>query len=160
MGDPARETVLFNSGSGTRTLDIPLSSREVHDLLRDAGTLLGATTDPPDLADVDFETIDETDDGLEQRIARFAELSCCAWNRLRQNPKVVRDAAILKALLISADVAGSASLRIGSRHPNGSRVRSLSASPARFSNPIINEGDEGREAAEVSRGREGLEKVW
>jgi CRISPR-associated endonuclease/helicase Cas3 len=70
--------------------------------------LLGATTDPPALADADFQTIDDTDDGLEQRIGRFAELSRSAWNRLRQNPEVIRNAAILKALLISADVAGSA----------------------------------------------------
>jgi CRISPR-associated endonuclease/helicase Cas3 len=108
MGDSARGAGLFNAGSGTRALSVPLSAPDVRDLLREAASLLGTTPDMPQVADAHFETVDDTDDGLEQRIARFAELSYRVWIRLRQNPDVVYRTALLKALLISADVAGSA----------------------------------------------------
>jgi CRISPR-associated endonuclease/helicase Cas3 len=108
MGDPARGSPLFNAGSETKTVDIPLALADVRDLLRDAARALGATSDPPKISNAQFETADDDEDGLEQRVTRFAETSCRAWNRLRRNPGVVRRTALLKALLIAADVAGSA----------------------------------------------------
>jgi CRISPR-associated endonuclease/helicase Cas3 len=108
MGDPARGSPLFDTGSGTSSVAIPLTSDDVSKLLQEACKVLGAAATPPKLADVRFDTADDEDDGLEQRITRFTEESCRAWNRLRRNPEVVRRTALLKALLVAADVAGSA----------------------------------------------------
>jgi CRISPR-associated endonuclease/helicase Cas3 len=108
MGDPARGASLFNSGSETKTVRIPLDFADVRDLLRNAAKSLGAADSLPMVGDAQFDTADDDDEGLEQRIARFAELSCQAWHQLRRNPEAVRRAGLLKALLIAADVAGSA----------------------------------------------------
>ncbi len=108
MGDPARGSPLFNVGSETKTVTIPLDLTDIRDLLRDAARALGVMSDPPKIGDAQFDTADDDDEGLEQRIHQFAETSCRAWNRLRRNPDVVRRTALLKALLIAADVAGSA----------------------------------------------------
>lgn len=106
--DPACRSPLFNSGSGTETVEIPLTFADVCTLLRDAARELGATSDPPKVSDIQFDTAEDDEDGLEQRINRFAEMTSRAWNRLRGNPDVIRRTALLKALLIAADVAGSA----------------------------------------------------
>src|SRR5262245_34552981 len=108
MGDPARGAPLFNAGSETKTVNTPLTLADARELLRDAAGALGSTSELPKIDDARFDTADDDEDGLEQRITRFAETSCRAWNRLRRNPDVVRRAALLKALLIAADVAGSA----------------------------------------------------
>ena len=108
MGDPARGSPLFHAGSKTKTVNIPLSLSDVRDLLREAANLLGTAKELPKIGDARFDTADDDEDGLEQRITRFAEMSYRAWNRLRRNPEVVRRTALLKALLIAADVAGSA----------------------------------------------------
>lgn len=108
MGDPARDAKLFNAGSGTREVVLPLSDDEIGTLLRDTAAVLGSTSILLGMKDSRFETADDSDNGLEQRIAQFAELSCRVWNRLRRNDDVVRRTALLKALLIAADVAASA----------------------------------------------------
>jgi CRISPR-associated endonuclease/helicase Cas3 len=108
MGDPARGALLFNSGSETKTVRIPLEFADVRDLLRNAAKALGAPDSLLMVGDAQFDTADDDDEGFEQRIARFAELSCQAWHQLRRNPEAVRRAGLLKALLIAADVAGSA----------------------------------------------------
>src|SRR5207245_516606 len=108
MGDPARGSPLFNAGSETKTVNVPLASSDARDLLTEAAKLLGTASKPPQIGDTLFDTADDGEDGLEERISWFADLSCRAWNRLRRNPEVVRRTALLKALLIAADVAGSA----------------------------------------------------
>jgi CRISPR-associated endonuclease/helicase Cas3 len=108
MGDPARGAALFNAGSGTSKVSIPLTQRFVGELLRDAAASLGNVVNPPYIPDKHFDTADEEEDGLQERISRFVEKSCRAWNTLRRNPEVRRRTALLKALLIASDVAGSA----------------------------------------------------
>jgi CRISPR-associated endonuclease/helicase Cas3 len=109
MGDPARGASLFDTGSGTSKVTVHLSARDVKQLLQGVAETLGAAIPVPELKDAPFDTADEEEGGLEQSIARYAERSCRAWNQLRRKPEVVRRTALLKALLISADVAGSAS---------------------------------------------------
>lgn len=108
MGDPAHESPLFNSGSETEAVSIPLALDDVRSLLVEAAVALGSANELPPIGDARFDTADDSDQGLEERISRFAELSCRAWNRLRRSADVVRRTALLKALLIAADVAGSA----------------------------------------------------
>ncbi|MBI4661756.1 MAG: CRISPR-associated helicase Cas3' [Verrucomicrobia bacterium] len=108
MGDPSRGAILFNLGSETKTVEIPLATEEVRELLRHTARSLGVATELPKVGDGRFDTADEDGDGLEHRITRFAEMSSRAWARLRRKPEVVRRTALLKALLIAADVAGSA----------------------------------------------------
>ncbi|HEY7425607.1 MAG TPA: CRISPR-associated helicase Cas3' [Gemmataceae bacterium] len=105
---PARGAVLFDTGSGTSIVTVPVCASDVKKLLKEAADVLGSSVPVPELEEARFDTADDDDDGLEQRIFRFAERSCRAWNRLRRNPEVVRRTALLKALLISADVAASA----------------------------------------------------
>jgi CRISPR-associated endonuclease/helicase Cas3 len=118
MGDPGRGANLFNTGSQTSTVEIPLTPAFVSELLREAAAALGTISQPPKITDKHFDTADDEEDGLEQRITRFAELSCRAWNRLRRNPEVQRRTALLKALLIAADVAGSALTANGQKPAN------------------------------------------
>lgn len=108
MTDPARTSPLFDLGGGVGTVTIPLNVDEVHELLCDAAAALNVATDAPRIGETRFDTADDDDDGLEQCIHRFAEASCKTWDRLQRDPEVVRRTALLKALLISADVAASA----------------------------------------------------
>lgn len=117
MADPARGATLFDTGSGVTTVRIPLSTGDAPQIVMEAGSHLKHGAEPPRLNDCRFDTCDDDDKGLEQRIGRFVEASCRAWNRLRRNPQVVRRTALLKALLIAADVAGSA-LTADDREPS------------------------------------------
>jgi CRISPR-associated endonuclease/helicase Cas3 len=145
MGDPAREAVLFETGSGTRRVTVHLSADQARKLLQEAAAALGKSASPPSLPDIDFETVNDDDDGLEQRIARFAETSCQAWNRLRRNVEVSRRTALLKALLISADVAASALTADGRQTaewvPKALSVR-LNATAL---DPVVKKGTKGKE---------------
>jgi len=78
MEDPCCSP-LFNTGSGTAKVSIPLT--EMHDILCMASRVMQKTA-PPKLAGIQFDTIDDSDEGLEQRIAAFAENSHRAWKRL------------------------------------------------------------------------------
>jgi CRISPR-associated endonuclease/helicase Cas3 len=118
MGDPVHGTALFNTGSGTSKVSIPLTEPFVSELLHRAAASIGNAVDPPVISDQHFDTADDEDDGLQPRINRFAEISCLAWNRLRRNPEVQRRTALLKALLIAADVAGSALTADGQQPAN------------------------------------------
>jgi CRISPR-associated endonuclease/helicase Cas3 len=108
MGDPARGGTLFDTSSGTGVVTIPLTAPDVRQLLQEVAASLHGSDDPPQVKDARFDTADDEDGGLEQRITRFVDVSCRAWNRLRRNPEVLIRTALLKALLIAADVAGSA----------------------------------------------------
>jgi CRISPR-associated endonuclease/helicase Cas3 len=108
MGDPARGAPLFNTGSGTREVILPLTTGQVSRLLLGVAASLGSTRPVPETKEARFDTVDDDASSLEQRIADFAESSCLAWNRLRRNQQVVRRTALLKALLFAADVAASA----------------------------------------------------
>jgi len=110
MGDPATEAdaLLFNAGSGTGTLGVPLSHPEIKEIFRKAADAMGTSTHPRQFADLQLDTVDDSDDGLEHRITEFAATSCRRWKRLKGYPRVALHTALLKAILISADVAGSA----------------------------------------------------
>jgi CRISPR-associated endonuclease/helicase Cas3 len=144
MSDPAHDEALFNTGSGTRILSIPLSRLEVGHLLAKAAKAIGTATIPRSLADVQLETVDDTDNGLEQRIADFADRSYRTWKRLQQHPQVIPFTALLKALLISADVAGSALIATGESPsewvPHALSIRLTSE----VLTPIIKKGTKGK----------------
>src|SRR5262249_8083763 len=110
--------------------------------LCDAAKEMGVSAPVPQLTDAHFDTADD-DDGLEQRIARLAELSCRAWNRLRRNAMVARRLGLLKALLIAADVAASA-LTADGRQPGEWVATALSAHIAPETlNRVIEKGTKG-----------------
>jgi CRISPR-associated endonuclease/helicase Cas3 len=142
MDDPCYSP-LFNTGSGTARVSIPLS--EMHAILCMAFRELQNNT-PPKLADIQFDTIDDIDEGLEQRIAAFAENSCRAWKRLiKTHPNLALRTALLKALLISADVAGSA-LVADSKLPSEWITQALSVRLNKeLLDPVIKKGTKGRE---------------
>jgi CRISPR-associated endonuclease/helicase Cas3 len=145
MGDPARGGTLFNTGSGTSTVTIPLSPDEVRGLLREAAAALEAASPPPQLSDAQFDTADDDDDGLEQCITRFTQASSRMWNRLRQSEEVVRRAALLKGLLVAADVAGSALTADGKQPPEWvPQALSARINPDALC-PVIEKGTKGRE---------------
>jgi len=151
MGDPARGTSLFNTASETGTVDISFTAPNIRDLLEEAASRFGTSAAPPRLADAQFDTADDDDDSLEQRIIRFAELSCQKWNGLRQNSNVVSRTALLKALLIAADVAGSALTADGQR-PAEWIPRELSARiTPELLMPIISKGTKGKEPLPFQR---------
>lgn len=143
MGDP-RDVKLFDRGSGTRRVSIPLSAADVRELLVGAAAMLGAPSTPPGRADAQFDTADEDDDGLEQRIEGFAKKSEAAWTWLRRDPEVRRRTALLKVLLINADVAGSA-LTANTQGPTQWVPNALSRrlSPEAL-DPIIARGTKGK----------------
>jgi CRISPR-associated endonuclease/helicase Cas3 len=120
MGDPARlpadprqpKCELFVLGSGTKTVAIPLAA--CAELLGQAAASLGATGALPQLADLTFDTADDDEDSLQERINGFANLSASEWSKLlRRDPTVKRRTALLKAMLIAADVAASALIADG-----------------------------------------------
>ncbi len=145
MGDPARGASLFHTGSEVRSVSIPLSLDDVRGLLRDAAAALGVAIEPAKIGDRRFDTVDDEDDALEQRINRFAEKSCQQWNRLKRKTDVIRRTALLKAFLIAADVAASA-LTADGQEPGQWVSKSLSARITRdVLAPIVNNGTKGNE---------------
>lgn len=119
MGDPARlpadprqpKCELFRLGSETQTVTIPLPA--CAELLREAAASLAETDLLPHLSDLHFETADDDDDSLQERINRFANSSAREWLNLRRDPVAKRRTALLKAILIAADVAASALIADG-----------------------------------------------
>ncbi len=151
MGDPARGATLFNTGSEIARVTIPLKLANVQELLRDAAETLKAADGLPPLRDEQFDTADDDEDGLEQRISRFAETSCRAWNRLRRNAEVVQRTALLKAFLIAADVAGSA-LTGDDERPEQWIAHALSARiTPEVLQPIIAQGTKGKEPLDFQK---------
>jgi CRISPR-associated endonuclease/helicase Cas3 len=144
MGDPARGSSLFNMGSGTRSVTIPLTAEDVRAPLRRAAAALGGNGHCPEVGDAGFDTAEDEDEGLEQRIAGFVEASYRAWKRLGRNPQVVRRAALLKALLVAADVAGSALTAAGEPPTDWvPRALSVRVTPEALC-PVIEKGTKGK----------------
>ena len=144
MGDPARQSPLFNAGSGTRFVDIFLSCPSITELLGEAAAKIGPNRNLPERENVRFDTADDDQFGLEQRINNFAKSSCKAWIYLRGNPVVVQRTALLKAMLISADVAASALTAKGETPPEWiPRILAVRISSADLE-PIILQGTKGK----------------
>lgn len=145
MGDPARGAALFTSANAPREVRLALADEQVQNLLTEVGIRLGSSDAPPRLPDMRFSTVDDSDEGLEQRVTRFANLSEQKWNRLRRDVAVKRRTALLKALLIAADVSGSV-LPTDGRKPKDWIPTALAARiTPEILKPIILEGTDGKE---------------
>jgi CRISPR-associated endonuclease/helicase Cas3 len=108
MGDPARGKALFTFGGAAPNVTVALADGQVAELLRETAAALTPSASVPKASDVKFVTVDDDDDSLEERVGRFAETSARVWNRLRRDGGLRQRVALLKALLIAADIAGSA----------------------------------------------------
>ena len=108
MGDPkhadkpGQPPPLFRLADTPDDVTIPLAV--VKPLFESAAKLVGATGELPQLSVLHLRTFDQ----LEPRIDAFAGQSFVAWEKLRRNKAVKLHTALLKALLIAADVAASA----------------------------------------------------
>jgi CRISPR-associated endonuclease/helicase Cas3 len=106
-GDP-----LFQTQGSAPRLDVYLSHPQVADLTGQAIEVLtegGRKCAPPTRrADLTFDVCDDGEESLEGWCERFVNESNKAWNRLRSDAVLRRRLAVLKALVIAADVAGSA----------------------------------------------------
>jgi CRISPR-associated endonuclease/helicase Cas3 len=158
MGDPARGAALFNAGSGTAMVTVPLASDEVRQLFEDAAGALRATGPLPHLGDARFDTADDADEGLEQRVARFAEASCRAWDRLRRNAEALLRTALLKALLVAADVAGSALAADGKEAVEWVPRELAARITPEALGPVIHQGTKGNDPLDFQKEVGGSEK--
>lgn len=62
-----------------------------------------------DLHDLPFDTAEEDEPGcLRGRVAEYVRISVAAWRKLKRDPRTLARVALLKGLLIAADVGGSA----------------------------------------------------
>ena len=59
-------------------------------------------------ADATFDVLDDSNEGLDRTIRMFVRQSDGLWRRWQRDQEFRRDLALLKSLLIAADVAGSA----------------------------------------------------
>src|SRR5947208_1124528 len=72
MGDPACGTELFSTANCPKDVTLALSAGQVNRLLQKAGRILESSPVPPQKPDLHFETVDDSEDGLEERVNRFA----------------------------------------------------------------------------------------
>ncbi|GIW99941.1 MAG: CRISPR-associated helicase/endonuclease Cas3 [Pirellulaceae bacterium] len=98
-----------------RTSNVPgkitayLGHEQVIEILKSVGKLLGrGQVEIPKCENATFDVLDKTDEGLERTILCFVRQSDRMWRRWQRDEELKRDLAVLKALLIAADVAGSA----------------------------------------------------
>jgi CRISPR-associated endonuclease/helicase Cas3 len=138
---------LFNPANAPREVVLHLGDPQVGGLLRQAAALLGAAGRtvqiPTGLKEQHFETVDDSEDGLESWVERFARESEKAWRPYRKDEPFQRDLALLKALLMSADAAGSA--LPGDNKPIQAWVRSALSSRLSEADlePVVREGHGG-----------------
>lgn len=128
MSDPAQGNALFSSAGAAKWLCVPLSDPQARGMLESAALVLGSSTSIPELMDLRFDVTDDDDNSLEQRVSSFVEKSIQTWEQLRKEDKgIVLRTALLKALLISSDVAGSAltakGLTVGTSITDALRIR-------------------------------------
>ena len=104
-GDP-----IYSTAGVARTVTLHFGHDEVAGLVRKCGEILAAPTalSPPVLDDRTFDTIDEDDGSLRDGMARLVRESRLQWADFAKTPGHKVDLALLKALLIAADVAGAA----------------------------------------------------
>jgi CRISPR-associated endonuclease/helicase Cas3 len=145
MGDPAHGAPLFSTANAPKNVTLNLADEQFRALLGDVAKTLGASNAPPHRSNISFETVDDDDESLEERVNRFATTSACMWKRLQREETIKRRTALLKALVISADIAGSA-LPTDDRKPDEWIPTVLSAriTPEILA-PVIHEGTDGEE---------------
>jgi CRISPR-associated endonuclease/helicase Cas3 len=107
--DPARNSAfpLFRDKGAAKQVTLFFNQPDVRALLKECSAF-GADAPLPILADKVFETADDEEDSLRERIEQYVKLSAREWSRLKLKPNVKRLVAVLKALVIASDVAGSA----------------------------------------------------
>jgi len=106
------EDPVYRTGNIPRRVAIYTDHSQVLNLLREAcrcaDARLEAVKDVPTVRLAPFDSLDGSDDGLASAARRFVGRSDVEWRRFRQDETFKLRVAILKALLIAADVAGSA----------------------------------------------------
>ncbi|MBX3436863.1 MAG: CRISPR-associated helicase Cas3' [Planctomycetaceae bacterium] len=108
------DPILRTERVGNREISFYLEHPEVASLLGDAGKILrDAGRSVPDSIPRLSQCVFTTDEDDEERyigmpVNSFVREAQQAWRSLRRNNRMANRAAILKALLIAADVAGSA----------------------------------------------------
>src|SRR5262249_2158314 len=107
-------------------------------------TLLQPGASAVRLADIDFDTADDEDDGLRDRVRRYVNDSTAAWERFRKETAVRTRIAILKALLIAADVAGSAVAERNEQPETWVRTAIRVGLSADDLSPVIHPGTKGK----------------
>jgi CRISPR-associated endonuclease/helicase Cas3 len=105
------EDPLYRTGNTPRNVTTYCGHAQFEGLWETAKSLLPGlrlSETQLDLKNETFKTADDSDDGLEARIREFVMLSRKAWKPFKKDNEFKRRLALLKALLISADVSGSA----------------------------------------------------
>jgi CRISPR-associated endonuclease/helicase Cas3 len=80
---------------------------DVRQILTDAASLF-KTKDIPTLVDLTYQTIDDDEESLRERITDYLDLASAAWEKVGRKTQNKALIAVLKALLSAADAAGSA----------------------------------------------------
>ncbi|MBA3313415.1 MAG: CRISPR-associated helicase Cas3' [Planctomycetaceae bacterium] len=102
---------LFETEGVPKEVSVYLSEQQVLTLLDRVRSIAKSRGhdpgEPPTCETLAFDPLDESDAGLEMLVRRFVRNSKLAWRTLRHDETFKRNLALLKALLIAADVAGS-----------------------------------------------------
>ena len=107
--DGDSENPIFRTTNVPDKLTAYLGHDQVTRILKRICELLSLhSVEIPGCKDATFDLLDESDNGLERTIAKFLRRSNLLWRRWQGDDELRRDLALLKALLIAADVAGSA----------------------------------------------------
>ncbi|MBM4042906.1 MAG: CRISPR-associated helicase Cas3' [Planctomycetes bacterium] len=109
--DEAQEP-LFRTGNVPKEVAVYLSDDQIRQLLAAVKSVLQPGPpgggDLPRLACLHLTTMEDEGNSLEPLIRRLVRESRQAWEELGSKPEFKRQLAVLKALVIAADVAGSA----------------------------------------------------
>ncbi|MFW6106787.1 MAG: CRISPR-associated helicase Cas3' [bacterium] len=105
------EDPLYRTGGVPRSVKLYVDDDQILRLLEAAAKLspaintIAGTAPVLDLAP--FDPLDDSKSGLEAAVCRFVRRSDSYWRRTRHDRRFQEDVALLKALLIAADVAAS-----------------------------------------------------
>jgi CRISPR-associated endonuclease/helicase Cas3 len=144
MGDPARGATVFSIGGTPREVFLPFSHQQARSIFAEAWAKLGSTSSPA-LGDLRFDTLDDGDDGLEQKVALYVENAARTWAELRGNSDFLRNVALLKAMLIAADVAASALTAKEESTAKWVRLSLATRITRDLLEPVVREGTDGQE---------------
>lgn len=99
---------IFRTAGVPAQITLYLGHDQVREVLkRVCDTLHVDPNQIPKCADTTFDVLDDTEDGLERTVTQFIRQSDRFWRGWQRDDMLKRDLALLKALLIAADVAGS-----------------------------------------------------
>jgi len=106
-----KEDPLYRTGNTPRNVTLYCGHPQFAELWETAKSLFSdglLRESQLDLKNQTFRTIDDGDEGLEARVRDFVNHSRKAWKPFKKDGEFKRRLALLKALLISSDISGSA----------------------------------------------------